>query len=137
MKTFDQIREEAQAVMEISKGMKKRYVAKAVGGDDETDNSMVNVKFNRKIPQKHRDGHTSPNPQPNKDLDRHMKNRTKGVARATGSAKVAKSVAKAAGRAAKSYRSGLDQPDHGHGTKIDKGDKIAKKAMDKATKAVK
>lgn len=141
MKTFDQIREEAQAVMEISKGMKQRYVKKAIGGDDDDGEapSMTNLRYGTHLPGKHRNWHNTPNPRSNKDTNKEMEKRKKGIERATGSKKVAKAAAKGAGRAAKYYgRSSysdttMSQMDRDHA----KGSKHLKKTIDKAVKAVK
>ena len=142
MKTFDQIREEAQAVMEISKAMKQRYVKKAVGGhedDPEEKPNMANLRYGTYLPGKHRNWHNTPNPRSNKDTDKEMKKRTKGIERATGSKKVAKSVAKGVGRAAKHMgRSMYDAERQGQmDREFAKGKKHLDKATNKAVKAVK
>ena len=144
MKTFDQIREEANNLMEISKDMKRRYVRRAVGGDtsdepEEDKPSMANLRYGSYLPGKHRNWHSTPNPMSNKDIDREMKKRQKGIERATGSKKVAKSVAKGARRAAKHFGNSLYKD--GTHSRMDrdwaKGKKHLDKAVNKADKAVK
>ena len=113
--------EEFTQIDEISDKAKKSYLKKAIGGDHE--NSLTQIKVDRKVPQNQRSSHTAVNVGSNAELDRKARNRAAGIKRVAGD-KAGRSMVKAVGRAAKQFDKGAVT---GRSANYDRGQKTLNK----------